>query len=282
MAAFWGRFDALSPDRRQALAMPVLNKVSMLFATEGLRRTFGHPRPMDLRRHLDTPGSVLLVSLAADELHAAGRMAGRIVLSSVCREVFGRVGVPESRRNRVLLVADEFQNLVGREFETVLAEGRRFGLSLVAAHQTLSQMPAGMRSLLLGNVGAKALFRLGREDAATMSKDLTGDPKALDLASLPTGECALWTRDGKVARVEVNGPIVNGGGPPSRRAAALLEAVRSRSGPVPAGPDTPPREAPQVAPSPKRASVRPPGGPGAEGGPASGVVPKNDMEDWLS
>lgn len=275
LRSFWERYSGASADKRQALAMPVLNKFSMLFATESLRRTFGHPRPLDLGRHLDTPGSVLLVSLAADELHAAGRMAGRMILSCVCREIFSRVGVPEARRNRVLLVADEFQNLVGREFEAILAEGRRFGLSLLAAHQTLSQMRPGMRSLLLGNVGTKVLFRLGREDAAVMSKDLTGDPKALDLASLRTGECVLWKRSGEILNVEVNRPIVSAGGPLSRRADALLRAVQGRYrgfpegaepprlGEPPATGDVPPRQAEPSSRSKKRASG-------------------TDLEDWLS
>lgn len=274
VVAFWERYEGMSPDRRQAMSMPVLNKVSMLFSTEGLRRTFGHPAPMDLGRHLDTPGSVLLVSLAADQLHAAGRMAGRIVLSAVCREIFSRVGIPESRRNRVLLVADEFQNLVGREFESILAEGRRFGLSLLAAHQTLSQMGHGMRSLLLGNVGVKAVFRLGREDAATMSKDLTGDPRALGLASLGTGECYLWTRGGEAVRVEVNQPIARGGGGPSRRAAAFVAALRARSraefpdpASAPDGGRGKPAEGTRRAPKPRDEGRR---------------KPRTDLEDWLS
>ena len=287
VAAFWGRLDAMSPEKRQALSMPVLNKVSMLFATEGLRRTFGHPTPIDLGRHLDAPGSVLLVSLAADELHAAGRMAGRMVLSSVCREVFSRVNVPEARRNRVLLVVDEFEHFAGRDFEAILAEGRRFGLSLVAAHQTLAQLSPRMRSLILGNVGAKLAFRLGREDAATMSKDLTGDPRALDLASLPTGQCVLWTRDGAVTRVEVNAPIARGGGPPSRRGAALLEAVRSRS--VHAIVVPPPVTSETTVPSAefatrKRATVRPPTPVDEAPSPTRRPqpTPRTDLEDWLS
>ncbi len=279
VAAFWERFDALSPDRRQALAMPVVNKVSMLFATEGLRRTFGHPSPIDLRRHLDTPGSVLLVSLACDELHAAGRMAGRMLLAAIWRAVSSRVGVPEARRNRVLLVVDEFENFAGRDFESILAEGRRFGLSLLASHQTLAQLSPRTRSILLGNVGVKVAFRLGREDSATMSRDMTGDPKGLDLASLPTGECAMWTRDGKVRFVEVNQPIVRGGGPLTPRARDLLRAIRARSGPafVPAEPVARADAERDPSGTAKRATVR---DPARANGTRAGA--KTDLEDWLS
>ena len=180
VAAFWERFDALSTDRRQALAMPVVNKVSMLFATEGLRRTFGHPSPLDLRRHLDTPGSALLVSLACGRA-ARGRAHGgpdapRRRSGARCPRASN---VSEARRNRVLLVVDEFENFAGRDFESILAEGSAASGCQPSrlAPDALAAEPAARARILLGNVGVKVAFRLGRDDSATMSRDMTGDPK---------------------------------------------------------------------------------------------------------
>lgn len=229
VGGFWTRFDELSSEKRATLAMPVLNKVSALTATEGLRRVLGHPAPMDLGAHLATEGSVLLVSLAADQLHGAGRMMGRLVLSSVCREIFSRVGDAESRRNPVRLYVDEFEHFGTEEFETVLAEGRRFGFTLVLAHQTLCQLSPRLRSLVLGNVGVKLVFRSGRDDAATLSKDLTGDPKALPLTDLKTGEAILWTRRDGCVPVEINTPIVGDVGALSSRAQRFVAEVQAQS-----------------------------------------------------
>lgn len=206
--SFWRRFDELSNDRRAALAGPVLNKVSLLLATDALRAVLGHPAPLDLGAHLNRPGSILLVSLAADELHAAGRMVGRMVLASVCREIFARVEIPENHRNPVRLFVDEFEHFGQAEFESILAEGRRFGLSLVLAHQTLAQLSSRMRSLILGNVGTKVVFRTGREDSATMSRDLCGDAKAFDFSRLPVGDAILWQRGSGVKAVEINEPLI--------------------------------------------------------------------------
>lgn len=228
--AFWHRYGEMKPDRQAALAMPVLNKVSLLLATATMRRILGHPDPIDLGRHLNTQGSVLLVSLAVDELHSSGLMTGSIVLSSICREIFARVDTAESKRNPVRLYVDEFEHFGMKEFETILAEGRRFKFSLVLAHQTLAQLSPRMRSMILNNVGTKFAFRCGREDGATLSKDLTGDPKAYDFTDLPVGVAVMWRRNLGVLEVEVNEPIVGDVGEQSEHARCFLDEVYGEAG----------------------------------------------------
>lgn len=223
---FWLRFDTLSGDRKAAYAVPVLNKVSLLLSTKGLRGMLGHAKPLDLGKILNARGIITLVSLAADEMHGAGRMMGRLVLSSVCREIFARVDVPESKRNPVRLYVDEFEHFGTSEFEHILAEGRRFGLSLVLAHQTLAQLSAKLRSMILNNVGTKIFFRCGREDSATLSKDLTGDPQALALHKLPVGEAFLWRRGLDPVHVEINAPLLKDVGSRSAITASFVRAVR--------------------------------------------------------
>lgn len=209
---FWERFHALSSDKQQALAMPVLNKLSMLTSTRSLRKVLGHCHPVDLGEQLNTPGSITLVSLAIDELHGAAKMMGNMILSSICREIFSRVQVGEHNRNPVRLYVDEFEHFVLRDFESFLAEGRRFALSLVLAHQTLAQLTPKMRSMILGNVGVKFAFRAGREDSQTLCKDLTGDPSLIDLNDLRTGEALMWIRGEGVEMVEINEPLLHSTG----------------------------------------------------------------------
>lgn len=224
--SFWDRYDLLTPDRQAALASPVLNKVSMLFATESLRKVFGHSEPMDIAKQLNTPGSVTLVSLAVDELHSAGWMTGSLFLSSLCREIFSRVDVPEQSRNPVLLVVDEFEHFGTREFENILAEGRRFKLSAVLAHQTLAQLGPKIRSMILGNVGVKVVFRTARHDADILNKDLAGNAKAYDLPALPTGEAILWKRGQAPIHIEVNAPLISNVGRKSTLARQFLQRLR--------------------------------------------------------
>lgn len=223
---FWLRYGELSADRQSALASPVLNKISLLFATDGLRRMFGSPKPVDLADQLNMPGSVTLVSLAVDELHGAGWMTGSLFLSAIAREVFARVEIPESMRNPVRIYVDEFEHFGMREFENLLAEGRRFKCSLVLAHQTLAQLTPKLRSMILGNVGAKVVFRTARQDADTLNKDLVGTTKGFDLPSLAVGEAVLWRRGELPIQIEVNAPLILDVSKQSQGAATLLKAIR--------------------------------------------------------
>ncbi len=206
---FWQRYDSLGSDKQAALASPVLNKVSALLSTEGLRRMYGHPNPVELGEHLNRTGSITLISLAVDELHSAGWMTSGIMLSTICREVFSRATVSESQRNPIRLYVDEFENFSMRDFESILAEGRRFGISLVLAHQTLAQLTPKLRSVILGNVGVKVVFRTGYQDAEVLNKDLAGIKGAFDLPNLPVGEAVLWRRGESPIQFEVNAPLIN-------------------------------------------------------------------------
>lgn len=208
LRTFWERYDSLTADKQAALASPVLNKVSALLATEGLRRMYGHPSPVDLAEQLKRQGSLTLISLAVDELHSAGWMTGSIMLSSICREIFSQATVPESQRNPIRLYVDEFENFGMRDFESILAEGRRFGFSVVLAHQTLAQLSPKLRSVILGNVGVKVVFRSGFQDAEVLNRDLAGVKGAFDLASLPVGEAVLWRRGASPFQIEVNAPLI--------------------------------------------------------------------------
>lgn len=208
---FVSRYHAMRDDRKATLAMPVMNKLSGVFATRKLRTILSDRNPINLQSHLNQDGSILLVSLAIDETADVGRMFGSLFLGCLTQTMFSRVGQAEHHRNPVILVLDEFSNFASEDIASIIAEGRRFGFSMVLAHQTLSQVGASLRSLILGNVGLKLMFRLGRDDAQTMSADLTGDRKALDLTKLAVGSCIVKKGNKELMGVEVNTPIGNGG-----------------------------------------------------------------------
>lgn len=225
VVSFWKRFGDMAPERQLTFATPVLNKLSLLLATPTLRRILGHQAPIDLGKHLNTKGSVLLVSLAVDELHAAGRMMGSLVLSAICREIFSRVNQAESDRNPVRLYVDEFENFSMKEFEQILAEGRRFKFSAVLAHQTLGQLSPRMRSMILGNVGTKFVFRVGFEDGRVLSRDIFGDCQAYIFSDLPVGHCLMRRRNHGDLEVEVNEPIIEDVGSLSHEGISYANAV---------------------------------------------------------
>ena len=136
-----------------------------------------------------------------------------------------RATVAESDRNPVRLYVDEFENFSMTDFESILAEGRRFRFSVVLAHQTLAQLSPKMRSVILGNVGVKVVFRTGYQDAEVLNKDLAGMKGAFDLARLPVGEAVLWRRGESPFQIEVNSPLIGDVGFGSPRSRAFIDRL---------------------------------------------------------
>lgn len=269
--AFVSRFHEMRDDRKASLAMPVMNKLSGVFATRKLRTILSDRNPINLKEHLDQDGSVLLVSLAVDETSDVGKFFGSLFLGCLTQTMFSRVGEAEHRRNPVLLLLDEFSHFAQEDIGSIIAEGRRFGFSVICAHQTLSQVSPSLRSLILGNVGLKMVFRLGRDDAQTMSADLTGDRKAIDFTRLPVGTCVIKRGNEPLVGVEINTPIGNGGVLNSEGRAFLAEIHKAHP--------TVPYQLPtlnQATPSgfeqeqPKKAKSK-----------GFSVQPATSLEDWL-
>lgn len=66
---------------------------------------------------------------------------------------------------------DEFHTFVTLSFAEILAEARKYGLSLVPSHQYLEQVDERVRAAVLGNVGTLIAFRVGAEDARALARE---------------------------------------------------------------------------------------------------------------
>jgi hypothetical protein len=133
-------------------------------------------------------------------------MLGSLVISAISREMMARVNVPERDRNPVRLYVDEFENMASESFEGLIAEGRRFGLSLVLSHQTLSQLPTKLRSVVRNNVGVQIIFQCGFEDARMVTRELPEGIEVANVRALEVGQAFLMMRDGSTRMVQFSRP----------------------------------------------------------------------------
>lgn len=206
LVAFWMRYGDMSPEKQQTWALPVLNKVTPLLAVPVLRDVLGASHCLDLGTCLAEKGSILLVSLAVDELHRSSKMLGSLIVSAISREMMARVNTPESKRNPVRLYVDEFENMASESFEGLIAEGRRFGLTLVLSHQTLSQIAPKLRSVIRNNVGVQIIFQCGYEDARVLARELPEGVEPATIRALEVGEAYVLGRSGEAVLTKFNAP----------------------------------------------------------------------------
>ncbi len=203
---FWERYGEMSPEKQNGWALPVLNKVTSLMAVPSLRAVLSTNTKPKLGERLNQKGHIYLVSLAVDELHRSARMMGSLLVSAISREMMARVNVPEHSRNPVRLYVDEFENMASESFESLIAEGRRFKLSLVLSHQTLSQLEKKLRSVIRNNVGIQVIFQCGFEDAVHIGKELPDGFDDQSMRSLQTGEAIVMMRNADTFVVQFRPP----------------------------------------------------------------------------
>ena len=236
--AFFARYGALAEDQQAQWRLPVLNKFSAFLALPSLRRMLGQRRSsFSLRGILDEPGTVLLVSLAVDRLQQGALLAGALIASALENAFLARADVPESQRTPVSVYLDEFQNFAGPQFAALLSEGRRFGCSLVLAHQSLGQLPGPLWQAIRTNANHQFLFGMGAGDAAELAKDVALDETREEVRKLlmgqSPGEAVLVRRGQPSARVRLSpspDPAVDQAGVRSVREAAWAAYAVGRGG----------------------------------------------------
>lgn len=202
--AFFERFAALSSDKQAQWTLPVLNKVSPFLSHPAIRAVLATQSPIDLPAVINSPGTVLLVALGADRLHALAGTFGCLVVSAIENAAMRRVDEPEKQRNSVHLYLDEFENFQSSAFESIVAEGRRFRIGLTLSHQNLHQLDTKLRHVVMNNAGTRIYFRTGQIDASELGRELTHygikDPiKAL--LRLPTGHAFVVSEGASAQRV---------------------------------------------------------------------------------
>lgn len=196
--SFFDRYKQLSKDKQAAWYLPVFNKITPLLSIPALRQLFGIEEAINIADILNTPGSIFLVSLGIERLHGAAQLIGGMMIAAIQGAVFARTSHPENKRNPVNLYVDEFASMASPAFEQIIAEGRRFRLSLTLAHQNLSQLTPRLRDVVQNNVAVQIFFQVGSSDARQLANEfVTSLPKekvTKSLISQQVGEAFLIQR----------------------------------------------------------------------------------------
>lgn len=168
---YFTRFDSLTDKGQLTWIEPVMNKINALFSDERIRQIFAAPKSSFNVREIMDNGNILLIKLDKGKLKDSADLMGSLLLAKIQMAAFSRSDIPRAERVPFHLYIDEFQNFATESFAVVLSEARKYGLSLTMAHQTLAQIPAELRSIILGNTGLQVYFRINRSDAELLVKE---------------------------------------------------------------------------------------------------------------
>jgi len=168
---YFKRFNRVTDRGQVTWVEPVMNKLNAFFADERIRQMFTSEKSsFNIREVMDNK-KILLIKLDKGKLKDSADLLGSLLMAKIQMAAFSRSDLPASKRIPFYLYIDEFQNFASDSFSVVLSEARKYGLSLIMAHQTLSQISEELRGLILGNAGIQVYFRLNRHDAQILAKE---------------------------------------------------------------------------------------------------------------
>ena len=131
-------------------------------------------------------GKILIVNLSKGQIgEDASSLLGAMLIGAIQHASLHRARLPEESRKPFYLYIDECHSFVTLSFATILAEARKYGLSLFLAHQYIGQLDERVRMAIFGNVGTIISFRVGAPDAEFLEREFYPTFTRDDFVNLP-------------------------------------------------------------------------------------------------
>jgi hypothetical protein len=177
--------------RREAIA-PIQNKIGQFLLNPVVRNILGQVRSKVKIPFIMDSGRLFIANLSKGSLgHEKANLLGSLIVTQFQLGAMARSNRPESERRDFYLFIDEFQNFSTDAFASILAEARKYRLSLTLSHQYIDQLPLPIRQAVFGNVGTLIAFRVGYSDAEIMEKEFGKIIPASGLADLNRYEAVV-------------------------------------------------------------------------------------------
>lgn len=185
--SFWkNEFDKYSPGLRSEAITPILNKTGVFLTSKPLRNIVGQRTTGFKMQQVLDQGKILIANLSKGEIgEDASSLLGSILVTSIQLSALYRSIQPESQRRPFYLYVDEMHSFISLSFIDVLAEARKYKLSIFLTHQYLDQIHEKIRSAIFGNIGTLISFRVGATDAEHLTKEFFPVFNEQDLINLP-------------------------------------------------------------------------------------------------
>lgn len=185
--SFWKQeFDKYPPALKAEAITPILNKTGIFLTSIPLRNIVGQKtRTFNMQQVLDE-GKILIANLSKGTIgEDTSAILGSILVTSIQLAALYRARQSEQARKPFYLYVDEMHSFVSLSFADILAEARKYRLSLFLTHQYIDQLHEKIRSAIFGNVGTFISFRIGATDADYVAKEFSPTFSEDDMINLP-------------------------------------------------------------------------------------------------
>jgi hypothetical protein len=184
---FWrNEFEKYSPALKAEAITPILNKIGIFATSQLLRNIVGQKNHSIPIGELMDNKKIIIANLSKGEIgEDATSLLGSMLITAIQLAALARSAQPEVQRKPFYVYVDEMHSFVSLSFADILAEARKYKLSLFLTHQYAGQVHEKILSAIIGNVGTLICFRVGSEDAVKLKYEFAPVFSEVDLIALP-------------------------------------------------------------------------------------------------
>jgi hypothetical protein len=204
---YWrDRYEPLSEAMKGAFREPLLNRITAFLVDPSARHLLGQRQStIDFDRVMQEQ-QWLVIRLPKGSLREHAHTLGNLLFAQLQFAALARESVPQHERLIFSILCDEAQNLAENDLNTLLTEGRKFGVSVVTANQYWEQLPRELRGALL-SASTHIFFRTSSADAHTLASELSAEQRqrfSIELTKLARGEAIGRFGHGRAVRFRVS------------------------------------------------------------------------------
>jgi hypothetical protein len=189
---FHNTYDRWQNSFREEAISAVLNKCRAFTTDPLLRAVIGQTRSsFDFRDAMDEQ-KIILCDLSKGAIGTDNAtLLGSLIVMQEKLAALSRADIPESQRVPHLLFAEEAQNFIG-DFESILAETRKYNLVLAVATQGIESLSDEAAAGIFTNAATLITFRVSSTDADRLSDEFAQAFPGATIQDLP--DYRAWVR----------------------------------------------------------------------------------------
>jgi hypothetical protein len=170
---------------REEAISPVLNKTRAFITDPLMRAVIGQTRSSFNFRWMMDHRKILLADLAKGSIgDDNSKLLGSLIVLKEKLAALSRQDIAESERVPHVLYVEEAHNFIG-DFESILAEARKYGLILTLATQGIEALPREASFAIFSNCATVISFRVSGTDATRIRDEFGVGIPASSLQELP-------------------------------------------------------------------------------------------------
>ena len=185
---------------------PPKHKLSkLLLSNTSASLMLSQPRSAFNFRRIMDDGMIFLADLSSNLGTEVKQVIGGFILAIMYITALSRSDISPKKRRPFHIYLDEAPLFVTDTLEEIIAEARKFGVSLTLAHQFLRQFDT-KKINALGSVGTTIVFNVDSRDAGLLSKDFQKKAEVNDFIELGQGD-AIVRCGTEIVKIKTLGPL---------------------------------------------------------------------------